>query len=222
MNTDEYSEVENIFYINPQKALDEGTQFLESFRGTQQAERDRIASETRALGSDVPIGMGGLAGGSGVWQKRYVNPQVDKMIQDLRTGVQAQALADTLKNELAQAKERYNQAKRAYNNRQRTPTTTTPEKKTQKPDVKVTGYTPIGKTSDWNMNKSGVLGTIQTIVDGEVQLYNLDGTPYVDPQEQAKKEAEEKRKQEARQKFRANYSGVEDSWMKHIPSIFGE
>lgn len=184
MNTDEYSEVENSFYINPQKALDEGTQFLESFRGTQQAERDRIASETRALGSDVPIGMGGLAGGNGVWQKRYVNPQVDKMVQDLRTGFQAQALADTLKNEIAQAKERYNQAKRAYNKRQRTPATTTPGTTTPEPDVEVTGYTPIGKLSDWNVNKSGVPGTMQHIVDGEVQLYNQDGTPYVEPEKQ--------------------------------------
>jgi hypothetical protein len=192
MNTDEYSEVENSFYINPQKTLDEGTQFLESFRGTQQAERDRIASETRALGSDVPIGMGGLAGGNGVWQKRYVNPQVDKMVQDLRTGFQAQALADTLKNELAQAKERYNQAKRAYNKRNRntgTPGSTTAKKDG---DVDVTGYTPIGKLSDWNVNKSGVPGTMQLIVDGEVQLYNQDGTPYVSPEEKAEQEYQAK------------------------------
>lgn len=220
MNTDEYSEVENSFYINPQKALDEGAQFLESFRGTQQAERDRIASETRALGSDVPISMGGLAGGNGVWQKRYVNPQVDKMVQDLRTGFQAQALADTLKNELAQAKERYNQAKRAYNKRQRT-STTTPGTTAQEPDVEVTGYTPIGKLSDWNVNKSGVPGTMQLIVDGEVQLYNQDGTPYVDNQ-QPKELTNEEKKQMLKDLVNKEYKGVEDSWMKHIPSIFGK
>ena len=221
MNADEYSEVENRFYINPQKGLDETNEFIENFRSAQQSEKDRISSETRALGSDVPIGMGGLAGGNGVWQKRYATPQIDKMVEDLKATAQAQAFSEAMQNELSQAKERYNQAKRAYNKRQRTPTTTTPDTTISEPDVEVTGYTPIGKLSDWNVNKSGVPRTLQLIVDGEVQLSNQDGTPYVDNQ-QPKELTNEEKKQILKDAVDKEYKGVEDSWMKHIPSIFGK
>lgn len=206
MNENEYYEEEGRYYANPQLGLDETSQFLESFEAARQRENDRIAQETHALGTDVPSSMGGLSGSGGVWRQRYQNPQVSKMITDLDAEMQAQALSTAMSNELAKWQNRYNQAKRNYNKRKNTPTAPA----TPAGDVAVEGYEPVGETSDWNVNRSGVPGTMQLIVDGEVQLYNQDGTPYVDPNAKKETSIEE---MAAKNRLRApeswsNYNGI--------------
>ena len=139
MNENEYYEEEGRFYSNPQLGLDETSQFLESFESARQRENDRIAQETHALGTDVPSSMGGLTGSGGIWKQRYQTPQVNKMITDLNTEMQAQALSTAMSNELGKWQNRYNQAKRAYNKRQKnsnntnSPSTTSPNNVTETP-----------------------------------------------------------------------------------------
>lgn len=117
MNDNEYTTVEDRQYINPQIGLSESQTFIDNLRAAQEAENAKIASDTHALGTDVPSRMGGLGGSESTFVERYQTPRVNKMVSDLRAVAQAQAMNERLGNLVAQEKERYNQAYRAYKRR---------------------------------------------------------------------------------------------------------
>ena len=140
MNDNEYTTVEDRQYINPQIGLSESQTFIDNLRAAQEAENAKIASDTHALGTDVPSRMGGLGGSESTFVGRYQTPQVNKMVSDLKSVAQAQALNEQLNNLLAQEKERYNQAYRAYKRRKQAAqkaALATPTPSTAQPDVEV-------------------------------------------------------------------------------------
>lgn len=137
----EYIEVENRLYPNPQLRVDETSAFIDNLRNAQQGANTEIFEQTEALGTDIPSNLGGLTGGEGYWTSRYQTPQTLSVAQNLRTAAQAAALNQALANEQEMWKNRYQQAYRnyqrsAYNGANR-PTTTTqsPDMTNVEPDI---------------------------------------------------------------------------------------
>lgn len=135
MNLDQFSfEQDDRRYMNPQTALTESDEFISNLRSAQQQKNAEIAQDTYNLGTQVPSNLGGLVGSEGYFQSRYQTPQTSSIVSDLRAAAQAQALNEAMNNELAIAKQRYNNAYKAAQRRARstgggggTPTTTTPD-----------------------------------------------------------------------------------------------
>ena len=135
MNLDQFSfEQDDRRYINPQTALDESNAFIDNLRNVQQQGTEEIAQDTYNLGTQVPSNLGGLVGSEGYFRSRYQAPQTNAIVSDLRAAAQAQALNEAMNNELAIAKQRYNNAYKAAQRRARSrgggspvPTTTTPD-----------------------------------------------------------------------------------------------
>ena len=134
MNLDQFSfEQDDRRYINPQTALDESNAFIENLRNVQQQGTEEIAQDTYNLGTQVPSDLGGLVGSEGYFRSRYQTPQTNSIVSDLRSAAQAQALNEAMNNELAIAKQKYNNAYKAAQKRARSRssrgggiTTTTP------------------------------------------------------------------------------------------------
>jgi hypothetical protein len=136
MNLDQFSfEQDDRRYINPQTALDESNAFIENLRNVQQQGTEEIAQDTYNLGTQVPSNLGGLVGSEGYFRSRYQTPQTNAIVSDLRAAAQAQALNEAMNNELAIAKQRYNNAYKAAQRRARSrsgggivaPTSTVPD-----------------------------------------------------------------------------------------------
>lgn len=167
MNDNEYTTVEDRQYINPQIGLSESQTFIDNLRAAQEAENAKIASDTHALGTDVPSRMGGLGGSESTFVERYQTPRVNKMISDLRAVAQAQAMNERLSNVLAQEKERYNQAYRLYRRRKQaaqnatSPNTTNNNTSTWDGDI-VTEETPEYKA----------VGTVTSNAPGTTTLWS--------------------------------------------------
>lgn len=190
MNLDQFSfEQDDRRYINPQTALDESNAFIENLRNVQQQGTEEIAQDTYNLGTQVPSNLGGLVGSEGYFRSRYQTPQTNAIVSDLRSAAQAQALNEAMNNELAIAKQRYNNAYKAAQKRARSrrggggggmiaPTTTTPDgdvdytqsdlpgEKTQ-PNVDdyISGGTQFGKLG----NLFGYSKKYPMSVDGPIQ-----------------------------------------------------
>lgn len=113
----EVKEVENRRYINPNLIVDETNTFIDNYRNNQRANTQEIASQTQALGTDVPSNIGGLTGAGSYFTSRYQTPQTNAVTQNLRTAAQAQALNTALANEQEIWKNRYQQAYRNYQKR---------------------------------------------------------------------------------------------------------
>lgn len=134
MNLDQFSfEQDDRRYINPQTALDESNAFIENLRNVQQQGTEEIVQDTYNLGTQVPSNLGGLVGSEGYFRSRYQTPQTNAIVSDLRAAAQAQALNEAMNNELAIAKQKYNNAYKAAQKRSRSRssggggiTTTTP------------------------------------------------------------------------------------------------
>lgn len=116
--SDEYTEVENRVYLNPNLQVEQADKFIENYRTNQQAANQEIAQQTESLGTSVPSNEGGLLGAESYWASRYQTPQANSVAQNLRAAAQAAALNEALANEQAMWKQRYNDAYRAYQNRQ--------------------------------------------------------------------------------------------------------
>jgi hypothetical protein len=120
MNLDQFSfEQDDRRYINPQTALDESNAFIDNLRSVQQQGSEEIAQDTYNLGTQVPSNLGGLVGGEGYFRSRYQTPQTNAIVSDLRAAAQAQALNEAMNNELAIAKQKYNNAYKAAQKRAR-------------------------------------------------------------------------------------------------------
>lgn len=114
----EYTETEGRKYINPNLPVEETNTFIENLRDTQKGNLNEISMQTESLGTAVPSNLGGLMGGQGYWTSRYVTPQTNSAVANLRATAQATALNEALANEKAMWDKRYQEAYRNYQKRQ--------------------------------------------------------------------------------------------------------
>lgn len=113
----EVIQYEDQLYVNPETSLNEQTAFIDNLRNIQNQNTAQINQDTYNLGTAVPSNLGGLTGPNSYYTSRYQTPQSVSLAADLRATAQAQALNDVLQNELAIAKQRYNNAYRAARQR---------------------------------------------------------------------------------------------------------
>lgn len=182
MNLDDFSyEQEDRRYINPQVGLDESNAFIESLRETQAQNTAGIQQDTYNLGTQVPSNLGGLVGGEGYFKARYQTPQTNALVADLRAAAQAQALNEAMSNELAQAKQRYNNAYKAASKRRARSsggggggtTTTNPTTTSGLPD-NVTETPATTASNFWSLSIGGKVGNQEVANYG---LYQLKRNP---------------------------------------------
>lgn len=114
----EYTEVEERAYLNPNLPIERTNTFIDNLRSTQQANNQQIETQTQRLGTDVPSDLGGLTGAGSYFTSRFQTPQTNSVVQGLRTAAQSAALNQALENEQAMWKKRYNDAYKAYQKRQ--------------------------------------------------------------------------------------------------------
>ena len=119
MDSNETYEFENRRYVSPTISSGEQEAFVDTFRNIQQQNAQQISEDTYNLGTQVPSNLGGLGGGEAYFSSRYQTPQVNEVVDTLKSAAQAQVLNDIMKNYQAQLKERYNPAYRRYQKRQR-------------------------------------------------------------------------------------------------------
>lgn len=114
MNLEDYAyNDDGRVYINPQVSLDEQNEFINNLRNTQAQDNAQIEAQTRALGTQVPSQLGGLTGAGGYFRSRYQTPQTNQAIADLKAAAQAQAINQSLQNEVNKIKKKYQDAYRA-------------------------------------------------------------------------------------------------------------
>ena len=118
IDDNQFVEVDDRAYVNPQVALDEANQFIDKLRSIQQGNNQQIQTQTYNLGTEVPSNLGGLVGGESYFSSRYQTPQTVSATANLRAAAQAAALNQVLANEQAIWKNRYQQAYRNYQSRQ--------------------------------------------------------------------------------------------------------
>ena len=139
MNDNSLVTVEDRSYVDPNVSLGETNTFIDNLRQIQSQNNQQISEQTRNLGSDLPLSMGGLDSGSGIWQSRYQTPQVDSAVASLRATTQAQALSQLLSNELAKKQQQYKRAYRAAYKK---------KEAEEKAKEKAKESTPAGKVKD--------------------------------------------------------------------------
>lgn len=113
-------EFENRTYVNPNVSRDEQMGFIDTLRQTQAENTARINQQTRALGSQIDPMYGGFTGGESdgtgegqsIFEQRYVTPQTENIVANLKTAAQQTALNQALSNYQNQLKQRYNEAHR--------------------------------------------------------------------------------------------------------------
>lgn len=115
----EYYDYEGRRYINPTTSRDEQLGFIDNLRKTQAQDLSAISRDTYNLGTKIPSSMGGLSGSGNLWSKQYVSPQVNSMVEGLRSTAQAQALNTALSNYQSQLNKRYQDAYKAARRRAR-------------------------------------------------------------------------------------------------------
>ena len=112
MNDQEIFEFEDRAYVSPTVSRDEQLDFIQNYRNVLQNNVNRINTETHNLGTDVPSNLGGLTGGEATFESRYVTPQADAVVADLKAQAQQTALTQSLNNLKAQMNKRYKDAYR--------------------------------------------------------------------------------------------------------------
>lgn len=106
-------------YLEPTVSRDEQLKFIDNLRSTQQADLSKINRDTHALGTNVPMNLGGLGGAEGVFNRRYVAPQTNSLVSELKAKAQASALNTALTNLQNQYQNQYQQAYRRAAKRNR-------------------------------------------------------------------------------------------------------
>lgn len=113
----EYYDYEDRRYVNPTTSRDEQLGFIDNLRNTQAQDLASISRDTYNLGTRVPSSMGGLSGSGNLWNRQYVSPQVNSMVEGLRSTAQAQALNTAMSNYQSQLNKRYQDAYKAASKR---------------------------------------------------------------------------------------------------------
>lgn len=185
-DTNEFTQVEDRYYLNPQLAIDESNAFIQNLRDTQAAQNAQIARQTRMLGTDVPTNLGGLTGAESYWTSRIQTPQTNALVQNLRTAAQASALNQALANEQEMWKKRYNDAYRAYQKRQNNKLNQTDYNEGEEPEYKSTSstaeITPLtGKTGYYSIVDPASGQIIDVPMDGNGQAIIRDKDRYQSP-----------------------------------------
>lgn len=148
---DEYTEIENRVYANPQSSLDKSNAFIDNLRSTQSRQNQQIATDTYNLGTALPSAQGGLGtntpAGLSYFTSRLQTPQTASAVANLRAAAQAAALNQALKNEQAIWKKRYQDAYRKYQKRQYDKANAPQNPNTTMPDNISTGDTTQEITS---------------------------------------------------------------------------
>ena len=178
--SDQYTEVEDRLYVNPQTGLEESSTFIDKLREAQGAQNQEITKQIQALGTNIPSAQGGLTGPESYFTSRYQTPQNVSAVANLRATAQAQALNEVLANEEAMWKKRYQDAYRSYQKRQHDkanrPTTITP---TTTPKTTTGGVnenpTDDSSTFQYGGSVSGVPGYYSVISpDGRAHLVDME------------------------------------------------
>lgn len=117
LNDGESYTFEDKTYVSPTVSRDEQLEFIENLRATQEQGNQDIRTQTRNLGTDIPLNQGGLTGADSYFTQRYQTPQTEAIVSQLRTTAQASALNDVLSNLQKQYQEKYNQAYRSAQKR---------------------------------------------------------------------------------------------------------
>lgn len=112
MNDKEILEFEDRAYVSPTISRDEQMEFIDNYRNVLNSNVQRINTQTHNLGTDVPSNLGGLTGADATFESRYVTPQADAAISELRAKAQETALTQALNNLKAQMNKRYKDAYR--------------------------------------------------------------------------------------------------------------
>lgn len=112
MNDKEILEFEDRAYVRPTVPRDEQMEFIDNYRNVLQNNTQRINTQTHNLGTDVPSNLGGLTGAGPTFENRYVTPQANQVVADLRAKAQGEALNLALSNLKAQLNKRYKDAYR--------------------------------------------------------------------------------------------------------------
>lgn len=170
--TNEYTVVDDIAYVNPQVALDEGNKFIDNYRAAQAENTAKIASDTQKLGTDVPSSQGGLVGGGSYFTSRNQTPQTNAAISDIRATIQAKALNDVLENEQTYWKQKYSDA---YKSAQKRASSSSGSGSS--------GSDSIGEVetvaSDENISTGSASGSVSA-TDGERVVVSPDGVVHVE------------------------------------------
>lgn len=117
MDKTEIVDFEGQRYVDPHLSQDERLAFANQLREMMGAETERIASQTKTLGTDVPSVQGGLSGANGYFAQRYQTTPVETQVRTLEAAARAKALNDLMSNYETQVKNRYNQAYRSAQRR---------------------------------------------------------------------------------------------------------
>lgn len=178
LNENEYVEVENRLYSNPQTSLNESLNFIDNLRASQGQQNQEIVQQTQNLGTDINSNLGGLIGGEGYFTSRYQTPQTNAAVANLRATAQAAALNQVLENEQAMWKKRYQDAYRKYQksayDKSNTPTTQNPS------TTQNLGYDVNSNTNDDTVSLNTIEGAgVYTPVTDYVGDYlSEDGTQW--------------------------------------------
>lgn len=181
MNLDDFSTVvDDRRYINPQVSLDEQNAFINNLRSTQGARTAEIATDTYNLGTAVPSNLGGLSGAGSYFASRYQTPQTNALVADLKMAAQAQALGEAMNNELAQAKQRYNNAYKAYQKRHGGNNPASPTNPDNPADPDKLNVNTNSGSKDWlyvNTNTNTGPGKLD-FINGNTVYTDNDGSTY--------------------------------------------
>ena len=112
MNDKEILEFEDRAYVSPTISRDEQMDFIDNYRNVLQNNVQRINTQTHNLGTDVPSNLGGLTGADATFENRYVTPQANQAVAELRAKAQGEALTQALNNLKSQMNKRYKDAYR--------------------------------------------------------------------------------------------------------------
>ena len=112
MNDKEILEFEDRAYVSPTISRDEQMDFIDNYRNVLQNNVQRINTQTHNLGTDVPSNLGGLTGAEATFESRYVTPQANQAVAELRAKAQGEALTQALNNLKSQMNKRYKDAYR--------------------------------------------------------------------------------------------------------------
>lgn len=201
MDSNETYEFENRRYVSPTISSGEQEAFVDTLRNIQQQNAQQISEDTYNLGTQVPSNLGGLGGGEAYFSSRYQIPQVNEMVDTLKSAAQAQVLNDIMKNYQAQLKERYNQAYRRAKKRKRASDAAAAKLPSN------SGNTPQGQ-----VKTSATQTEIDPKVD-ELALRNFTGKTKMDVMMQNVRDSQDKLKQKAAQE--AAQAKANRSWLRN-------
>lgn len=97
--------------VDPNAAVNESEQFINTFNAIQAANNASIGDVTHRQGTDIPAQTGGLHG-TDYWTNLYQTKQVNSQIANLRAATQQQALNDVMNNLKDVEAEKLNQEQR--------------------------------------------------------------------------------------------------------------